>query len=160
MVLASEINLTGEITEVAYDVTDGPYTDGLFWNFEMRLCHTPLDELTDNFDDNYSGNTPVLVADDDPLNITTGDGWWAVPDFTPFDYNGSDNLIIEIRWQDDNEVSVYMWFFDAGTNRFLLAKGYDAETGSVSSKMNRFRLAINTSGLESASLGRIKTTFR
>ena len=160
MVLASEINLAGELTEGAYDVTDGPYSNGLFWNFEMRLCHTSLDELTENFSDNYAGNTPIMVADDDPLNITTGDGWWAVPDFTPFDYNGSDNLIIEIRWQDDNEVSVYMWHFDSGSDRFLLAKGYDAETGSVATKINRFRLTVDITAIESSSLGQIKAVFK
>jgi hypothetical protein len=160
LILASDINRSGDITEVAYDVTNGPYSNGYFYNFEMRLCHTSLDELTENFNNNYAGNTPIMVADDDPLNITTDDGWWAVPDFTPFYYNGADNLIIEIRWQDDNEVSVVMWHFDSGTDRFLLAKVYNAVTGTTSTKMNRFRLTVGSSAIESSSLGRIKSAFK
>ncbi len=126
----------------------------------MRLCHTPLSELTENFNDNYSGNTPELVAQADPLNITCDDGWWSVPGFSSFEYNGTDNLIIEIRWQDDNEVSVYMWCFDSGADRFLLAKGYEAGTGSVATKMNRFKLTIENSVIETASLGKIKTIYK
>ncbi len=160
MVLASEINAAGDITDVAYDVTGGPYSNGLFWKFEMRLCHTSFDELTDNFNDNYTGNTPVLVAEANPLNITTDDGWWSVPELSSFEYNGSDNLIIEIRWWEDNNVSVYMWCFDSGADRFLLAKGYDAVSGSVATKMNRFRLTVDSSGIEGASLSRIKAMYK
>jgi hypothetical protein len=160
-VLASEIDLVGTITEVAYDVDDGPYSGCLFYDFEMRLCHTPLDELTENFTDNYGGNTPVLVAAADPLDITAPEeGWWGVPDLEPFEYNGKDNLIIEVRWQDDNESAVWMWAFDSGANRLLFTKPYDGDTGSLTSKINRFRLTLETdTAVEPASLGKVKSSF-
>jgi len=133
----------------------------LFYDFEMRLCHTPLAELTENFSDNYGGNTPVLVASADPLDITAPEeGWWSVPDFEPFRYDGVQNLIIEIRWQDDNEESVDMWCFDSGADRFLLSKQYGGETGSLATKLNRFRLTLETdTSVEPASLGRVKSSF-
>ncbi len=150
------------ITEVAYDVTDGPYSNCLFYDFEMRLCHTALAELTENFDDNYGGNMPFLVAQADPLNIVAPEeDWWAVPDLEPFEYNGESNLIIEVRWQDDNEESVYMWAFDSGADRFLLTKFYDGDTGYLATKLNRFRLTLETdSTVEPASLGRVKGLYR
>ncbi len=153
--------MAGTITELAYDVTDGPYSDCLFYNFEMRLCHTPLSELTENFSDNYGGNTPVMVARANPLEITVEeDGWWPVPEFGPFEYDGENNLVIEVRWQDDNEKSIYMWAFDSGADRFLLSKEYDGETGYLATKLNRFRLTLETdSAVTPASFGKIKGLF-
>jgi hypothetical protein len=54
-----------------------------------------------------------------------------------------------------------MWAFDSGANRLLFTKQYDGETGSLTSKMNRFRLTLETdTSVEPASLGRIKTSYR
>lgn len=128
----------------------------------MRLCHTSIDLLTENFNDNYDGNLPELVAAEDPLDIIAPEeGWWAVPDIEPFKYDGYSNLIIEVRWLNDNEETIYMWGFDSGANRFLFAKNYAAETGTLTSKLNRFKLTLETdTAVKPASLGRIKNLYR
>ncbi len=63
----------------------------------MKLCHTSLDELTDYYEDNYGGNTPEVVSEEDPLVLTTtADEWFDIPGFQPFSYDGVDNLLIEV----------------------------------------------------------------
>jgi len=55
---------------------------------------------------------------------------------------------------------VDMWCFDSGADRFLLSKQYGGETGSLATKLNRFRLTLETdTSVEPASLGRVKSSF-
>lgn len=151
----------GTISDIAFDLVDGPYDNALFYYFELYFCHTSLDELTENFSDNYDGNTPILVSEADPLNITLAeDGWFSFPDPVPFEYDGENNLIVELRWMEDNGSDVYNWGFDCGSYRVLATKFYDGDTGFLSTKMNRMRLVITLDTIvKPTSLGLLKTTF-
>lgn len=139
---ADEIGTSGFVTVVEWQATD-PVTDALFYDLELKLCHTPLDELTDYYEDNYGGNTPELVATADPFSVTVGaDEWFAVPDMTPYHYDGVENLLIEIRWRVDNEKDVHCWSWASDSIRYLANYGYDAEFGTASVKANRLRITL------------------
>ena len=133
-------------------------TDARFFDLELKLCHTPLDELTDRYQDNYGGNTPELVAEADPLSVTAGvDEWFAVPGMTPYYYDGEQNLLVEIRWRTDNEKEVDCWSWASDRVRYLANYGYDAESGLASVKANRLRLTLEEGpSVEEASWGLIK----
>jgi hypothetical protein len=154
---ADEIGASGWVTKIEWQA-NAAVTDALFYDLELKLCHTPLDELTDYYQDNYGGNTPELVAEADPLSVTAGvDEWFAVPDMTPYYYDGEQNLLVEIRWRVDNEREVDCWSWASDSVRYLSNYGYDAESGLASVKANRLRLTLEEGpSVEETSWGVIK----
>jgi hypothetical protein len=152
--------MSGWVTKVEWQA-EAAATDARFFELELKLCHTPLDELTEYYDDNYGGNAPELVAEADPLTVTVGaDEWFAVPDMTPYYYDGSENLLVEVRWRVDNEKEVDCWSWASDRIRYLSSYGYDAETGLTSVKANRLRLTLEGGpAVVPASWGIIKAVF-
>ncbi len=161
MVLKSELNFGAPITRVEYQSYD-TYPAGNFYEFEMRLCHTPLSELTTNFNQNYGGNTPVLVARASPFTINgVKDQWFGAKFTTPFEYNNRDNLIVELRWRNQQlTTKIEVWAYVAGSNRLLINKGYNPTEGQVSPKTDRLRISFGDVALAPTSLGRIKALLR
>lgn len=161
MVLASEIGHAGPIVKVEYQ-SGGNYANASFGEFEMRLCHTPLSTLTNNFQNNYGGRTPVLVAAANPLLITAvSEAWFGFNCSPVFDYNRQDNLIVEVRWRNTQlSAEVDCWCFDAGSNRGLLYKDYNATEGALGTKINRLRLTLNDVAVSPTTLGRVKGLYR
>ena len=161
MVLKSELNVQAPITRIEYQ-SYGDYAPGNFYELEMKLCHTPLGALTTNFNQNYGGNTPVLVATANPFTINGKKDQWFGLDCAPaFDYNGVDNLIIEVRWRNQQlTTKVEVWAYNAATNRLLIHKDYNAVEGQLSTKTDRLRLTFDDSAAAPTSLGKIKTLLR
>jgi hypothetical protein len=161
LVLKSELNVRAPITRVEYQSYDD-YAPGYFYELEMRLCHTPLGALTTNFNQNYGGNTPVLVATANPFTINGRKDQWFGLDCAPaFDYNGVDNLIIEVRWRNQQlTTKVEVWAYNAATNRLLIYKDYNAAEGQPSTKTDRLRLTFDDSAAAPTSLGKIKALLR
>jgi hypothetical protein len=157
---ADEIGMSGWVTKIEWQAA-AAVTDAQFFELELKLCPTPLDELTEYFDDNYGGNTPELVAEADPLSVTAGvDEWFAVPDMTPFYYDGTQNLLVEVRWRVDNEKEVECWSWASDRVRYLANYGYDAEEGAPSVKANRLRLTLEEGpAVVGTSWGVIKAGF-
>jgi hypothetical protein len=161
LVLKSELNFGAPITRVEYQSYD-TYAAGNFYEFEMRLCHTPLSELTTNFSQNYGGKTPVLVARASPFTINgVKDQWFAVKFTTPFEYNNSDNLIVELRWRNQQlTTKIEVWAYTAGSNRLLINKGYNPSEGQVSPKTDRLRITFSGVPVAATSLGNVKALLR
>ena len=161
LVLKSELNFAGTVTRVEYESYD-TYATGHFYEFEMRLCHTPLTALTTNFSANYGGNTPVLAASLHPLTVNgRKDEWFGVACTTPFDYNDSDNLIVEVRWRNQTlTTKIEVWGYTAASNRLLIYKNYEATEGEVSPKTDRLRITFSGTAAAPTSLGRIKALLR
>jgi len=161
LVPKSDLGFAGPITKIEYQASVNT-SNAAFRNFEMKLCHTPLAVLGVNFAQNYGGRTPVVVAAANPLTLNTAAGQWFPINFTtPFNYNNSENVIIEVRWQNPAVgTAVDVWGYDCGADRLLVYKDYNAEEGTLSSKVDRFRITWDDTGFEPASLSRIKTVFR
>lgn len=66
-------------------------------NFRIALAHTNLDSLTDTFANNYLGSL-YNVFFDDSLDIESWNGWLDFDVNNTFNYNGVDNLLVEITW--------------------------------------------------------------
>ncbi len=161
MVPQNELNVAADVTRVEWQ-SWGTYSGANFHEFEARLCHTPRTEVTTNFNQNYGGNTPVLVASADPYVInTTPDKWFGIDCSPAFPYNNQDSLIIEVRWRNQQlGVGVDVWSYVAGANVLLIAKDYNATEGTVGTKVNRFRITFSGAGVAPTSLGRVRALFR
>jgi len=96
---ATDINGSGPITGIALITTEAP-TDAAAYTVNIKLGHTSLAALTDTFANNFNSGSPVSAATAATFNVPAG-----VPAGTPiwlpltgvFDYNGTDNLIVDIE---------------------------------------------------------------
>jgi hypothetical protein len=107
--MQTDIGMSGEITNFAWENYSSS-TDAGFSNVRIYMGHTSLSTLTTVFNDNYT-SPPVLVLDN-PVFSTGGpvDTWNNINLDTPFDYNNTDNLIIEVRWSGDDGHNVTLWY--------------------------------------------------
>lgn len=102
----SEINGSGPITGIALPIAGGapfppsPVTAQTH-TMTVKLGHSTLSALTSTFADNINSGSPVTMANAVTVQIPAGvpaDGylWLPLPDGT-FNYNGTDNLVVEIE---------------------------------------------------------------
>jgi hypothetical protein len=129
------------------------YNHGIFLNGRVYACHTTVTELDSVYEANYAGNTPKAVMTRDTLFLRWKNGDWQGLGFdSPFDYNGTDNLILEFRWQGDNDSSVYDLGWYTTGNRAMDAKSSTAERGTPRNYMPRFRIFYSPTGIAEGSL--------
>jgi hypothetical protein len=161
LVPKSSLNISGAVTRVEYQSYDN-YAAGDFYQLEMRLCHTPLSELTTTFSQNYGGKTPVLVASANPYTINgKKDEWFGLNCEPAFEYNNVDNLLVEVRWRNQQYTTrVEVWAYKAAGNYLLLGNDYNASEGQLSTKTDRLRLTFDYPAVSPTSLGKIKTILR
>lgn len=95
--LQSEINQPGEIVALGWMTYSDPPAD--FYNLRVSLCHTPLAALTDTFEKNYAGGQPQVMLEKDTALVGNPNSWFYFP--CAFDYNNTDNLLLEIQWRGD-----------------------------------------------------------
>jgi len=124
------------------------YNHGIFLNGRVYACHTTVTELDSAYADNYAGNTPKAVMSLDTLYLRWQNGEWQGFGFdSPFAYNGTDNLVLEFRWQGDNDSSVYDLGWYTPGNRAMDAKSSTAERGTPRNYMPRFRIFCSETGI-------------
>ena len=117
--LASEIGRGGTIDQIALFKTYAYTYAGTFPSTSVKMCNTTVTSLTSTFNNNYGGATPVWVYHND-AHVTTSQtySWDTVALMTPFDYNGSDNLLVEVVWQGSaSGYYSYVWYNTASGNR-------------------------------------------
>lgn len=90
-------------------------------NFELYMGLCSSDVLTNSFEGNYVSGSKILVFDANPLIISPdGNDWSTITLETPYWYNGQDNLIIELLWDNaTNDNAYYSGQWDSGANRML-----------------------------------------
>jgi len=124
------------------------YNRGAFLNARVYACHTTVTELDSVFEENYAGNTPEAAMTRDTLYLRWQNGAWEGLGFdSPFDYNGLDNLILEFRWQGDNDSSVYNLGYYTSGNRAVDAKSSTAQSGTPRNYMPRFRIFYSSTSI-------------
>lgn len=143
--LQSEINIAGDIISFAFMPTTS--TIGTYNDVRMYCCHTNVPQLSSVFDDNYAGNTPVEVMNEPVLAVGGTANEWMPWDIN-FSYNNVDNLLVEIRWNGDNNINVPFWRTGEAIPRRLYAWDDNATTGSLQNTSNYVRLIIVTTGIE------------
>jgi hypothetical protein len=139
--LQSEINQAGQIVIFSFMPSTGQI--GTYDNMRVYMCHTNVSQLSTTFDLNYGGQTPILVIDEASMMIGNAGNVWMDWDVA-FDYNNTDNLLIEIRWNGDNNIGVPIWRTGEAVPRRLYAWDDNATTGSVGDQCYYAKLAIST----------------
>jgi hypothetical protein len=156
--LKSAINYAGYVNKVEFRKTNN--NSGRFSNVRVWLCHTSLSQLNANFNSNYDDNQPHQVLNDPSLTLT-GNGWFDIG-ITPFafNYNNSDNLLLELKWNGDNNGVCQTYRTATTPPRRLYAWNETATNGSLLNETQHIRLTIGTyTGVAPTSLGRVKALF-
>lgn len=156
----SDIGVAGYIQAIEWDrvrrTSSGTYDDTRAW-----LCHTTKTALEGTFDNNYTGKTPIQVLNKPTFKMPAGPGWVNFGiDPDKFNYNNSDNLLMEVRWNRDGGVQDLV-----GARSYarcsVWTANHMATSGSVRDNGYCVRLYINTmTGVAPTSLGRVKSLFR
>ena len=129
-----------------------------FSNFQIFVGHGASDELGTNFEDNYIAGTRTLVYSATSQTLFAQAEEWVTIDLdTPFDYNGIDNLIVEINWSGGSG-TFYTYKWQTGTNRCLTGANPGSTTGSLSTQIGQIRLDLPLA-LESTTFAAIKRAF-
>jgi hypothetical protein len=154
LVLASEMAGPCTLDSVRLLCGSDVYNHGIFLNGGVYACHTTVTELDSAYEANYAGNTPEAAMTRDTLALRWKNGDWQGFGFDhQFDYNGVDNLILEFRWQGDNDSSVYDLGWYTPGNRALDVKSSTGERGTPRNYMPRFRIFYSTTGITEARAG-------
>lgn len=142
--LASELGTSGKITRLACRMMSDVSTETVYQDFQIVMSHTGETTLGTNFAANvpnpmvvYSGNYTV------PAGLIKGD-WIEVPLTTAFNYNGTDNLVIQNRTSGGSTGHTCSVLSDAARypSRRLSAVSADAESGGVTTITRDLRLWI------------------
>jgi hypothetical protein len=155
----SAINYAGVINE--FELQKSSSGTGAFAVVKFYLCHTGLTALTTNFRDNYGGNTPALVASFSSYNLPPRSGFYPIPMATAFNYNNSDNLILEITYESSSGLGGGLYCGEMATFHRCFGRGSSAETGTPDKWGYNGRLSFSYyPGVAPASLGRVKALLR
>jgi hypothetical protein len=155
MMLDEEIGSPLTFESLGWLASPGSNSSANYTNFEiyMGLCDAEL--LTSNFQNNYIPGSRTLVYSNADLTINAAVGeWFSINLDTPYEYNGTDNLLIEIIWESGtNSIYVYKW--NTGAVRSLKGASFSAETGVISTDAYMIDL-IPSMGFAEESLAWIK----
>jgi hypothetical protein len=125
------------------------FDHGTFRNFRILACHTSKVELESTFANNYTGNTPEIVTSRETLVVSWQNNQWSGFGFDPkFAYNGSDNLILEFRWQGDDGNAAYDRGWYTPGNRAVDGRSLTAPKGTPRAYMPRLRIHYSATGVE------------
>ena len=95
--LAGEVGGGGLITSIALDIGRAP--EEVLTNWTIRMRHTALDEYTEPVWEGPAGWTVVYQNDE-----TVSSTGWVTFDLSPgFDYNGTDNLMVDFSFNNPPE---------------------------------------------------------
>lgn len=111
-----------------------------FYDFRMRFCHTPLTNLTNNFTQNYGGNTPVQVINTSAYTAECDMNSMLLFDVNDtFKYSNNKNLIIEMAYTSRSNIYFAYWgkLLDIENKRAL--KSTNNDTSEVGSTWGGFR---------------------
>ncbi len=146
------------VDALSWHRTSAGSSSASFSNFEIYLGYGATDELGTTFEDNYIAGTKVLVYENAYVTLSADPEEWVTLQLdTPFDYNGTDNLIMEINWAGGSG-TFYTYKWQTGTNRCLTTSNPSLPTGSLTTQMCQFRLDLPLA-LESMTFAAIKRAF-
>lgn len=130
--LASEIGKSGTITKVRFKVTyqdTGNIAPGILRHCEMWMTHTALIAHPGT---NTWVDPGTQVLTDSSINISVAacpvGSWLEITLTTPFAYNGTDNLLISFRQQDDGGGDWWRTYWACDTSKTGRVYGWYSDT--------------------------------
>jgi hypothetical protein len=157
----------GDIVGLSLHSGDTPNLSGEYYDNDIYVGYTDLDQLTSNFDGNYGSRTRDLVFSADSLDLDwTYYAWQNFIDFdTRWYYDGASNFIVEFTYDgDDNDAGNYArGWSPPGGGLVLDAYGKHAETGELKAFSNWIKFRICPSAdvnVKAKSLGNVKSVFK
>lgn len=141
------LNESGRIGEIAFQSSIAGNEYAVMNSFSIRMAHSQNDTLDPNFDEHYVG-TWVEVVNRTSYNMSTNEqyGWINIKLDIPFDYNGNDNLLVDIRW-NGGQGSANIWTTGSAAtyDARCVAFDYSAVTGISSTTLNNIQLIFQES---------------
>ncbi|MBS3789638.1 MAG: DNRLRE domain-containing protein, partial [Candidatus Thermoplasmatota archaeon] len=134
-------NRQGIIDILSFYRTTTTTGEATFPDLTFNLAHTTLESLTDTYEDNYYGDlTEVLNVPS--FTFESGYGWVDIDIDNTFNYNGQDNLLLEIEWNGDADGdNIYLGTISDGSlgERRLYSDVEGSETGDTSATRYNIR---------------------
>jgi hypothetical protein len=145
----TEINGSGPVTGIAFPVSVTT-TAQQTYTITIKFGHSTLAELIGTFADNFNSGAPVTMANAVSFEIPAGFPagrylWVPVPDGT-FNYNGTDNLIVEIETTPAAALTWVRTHEDAALRRLVGSPG--SLTGSSDAIVNDIQLRFAGGSME------------
>lgn len=150
----AEIDGTGPITGIAFPV--GAVTTAQSHTVTVKLGHSTLTALTGTFASNFNSGGSVTAANAVTFEIPAGAPagrylWVPLPDGT-FNYNGVDNLVVEIE-ASASAGSTTVTTHQAGVSQRRLVASPVATTGSLDSIVNDIQLRFAGGSMDAITPG-------
>lgn len=98
--LASEIGTAGKIIALSLEVTKPP--EQVLENWTIRIKHTDLNEYTGNTAPLQTAGWTVVYQNNESID---DQGWHSFEFQTPFEYNGTDNLLVDFSFNNSSSTS-------------------------------------------------------
>jgi len=166
MVTADELGNQGmSINSFSFNASPGSDPMGPYEDFTVLMGHTTLSQLGETYDSNWStSGTQVLFSSEIVLSGISAGNWFDFPLDTPFVYDGSSNLLIEITWNGPSTVpsgqgSIYTWTWTAGENRTVTGNDPSGPTGYPSPTTQYLQVEYDPLALEQTTFAGIKASF-
>jgi hypothetical protein len=160
LVLKDDGLIAGTVTRWEW-YTSSLIISGVVHNFWIKLSHTSRDKLVDDFELNYDGHKPVKVFATEDMGTIPPSYTWFGFDFSPgFEYNGEDNLIVEVYWKDRDGTLSIGTFWTPYEARCCMCVGISTTEPAVFDFVHYMRATISPIAVEPTSLGRVKAVFQ
>lgn len=122
------------------------------------MCHTKVTKLVTNFAANFDGNTPLEVFKKSSYYLSGSAGnWFGFAFDKKFEYNGKDNLVVDVSWNGDSGGTCYT-YWSPGTARCVY--NYNGGTVYLTNYVHYMRISLEPNAVAPTSLGRVKSFYR
>jgi hypothetical protein len=153
--LASEMPGAMNIETIAWQRGTGGSASGTYNSFKLYMGLCASDELGAAFDDNYIPGSRILVYETPSQTMSADpDQWMTIALDTPYWYNGTDNLILELEWTGGVNM-FYTYWWETGTNRSVIAESASAPSGTIGTSMSELQ-GTGSLGLDAVTFGEVK----
>lgn len=130
---AAEVGAAGRISAIRFQYYSLLAAAVTCPNTTVRLGHTSLTSLTASFAGNVDRGSPHTVFDNATITIPAGAAgeWFTVTFATPFDYNGADNLVVEVERTTTCSGDVHIATAAGAGNRRAESEATDTVAGTA-----------------------------
>jgi hypothetical protein len=90
------------------------------------------------------------------LDVTAG-SWFGFDFDTDFEYNGTDNLVVDVSWNGDSGGTCYT-YWGPGTARCVY--NYNGGTVYLTNYVHYMRISLDPNAVAPTSLGQVKALLR